>query len=91
MALYKFQCECSTFEDIVPMGTEEAECPKCGGIARRIKEYSTNFKLKGGGWYNDGYTNSVDKELQRELDLNRRIHDKTENTVVEGDKSGRIL
>jgi putative FmdB family regulatory protein len=38
MPMYDFQCSnCSSvFEDILPVGTEQNECPQCGGSAFRI-------------------------------------------------------
>jgi predicted nucleic acid-binding Zn ribbon protein len=31
------------------------ECPRCGGGPIQKMISRTNFSLKGGGWYNEGY------------------------------------
>jgi predicted nucleic acid-binding Zn ribbon protein len=41
-------------EKFVKMGTESIKCPKCNKKAKKIIS-SCTFKLKGGGWYADGY------------------------------------
>jgi len=59
MPVYEFECKCGhVFEDLVPMGTEEAKCPHCKReMARKIMSPCT-FELKGGGWYADGYASA---------------------------------
>jgi putative FmdB family regulatory protein len=51
--LYDYRCpECeAVFELNFPVGKaeQEAECPECGGQAKRAFT-SCNFILKGGGW-----------------------------------------
>lgn len=55
MPVYEFECRCGAVtEDLVPMGTDEIECPVCHEKARKIISRCT-FELKGGGWYADGY------------------------------------
>jgi putative FmdB family regulatory protein len=57
MPMYEFKCPHDDIivEEFAPMGTEEIECPKCKGKAKKIMSACT-FKLKGGGWYADGYS-----------------------------------
>ncbi len=31
-------------------------CPECGSVNVTPKISKSSFKLKGGGWYKDGYT-----------------------------------
>ena len=59
MPVYEFECKCGhIFEDLVPMGTEKAKCPRCQGEkAKKIMSPCT-FELKGGGWYADGYAST---------------------------------
>lgn len=58
MPVYEFQCKCgNVIEDLVKMGTEAVECPKCHESAKRILSLCS-FELKGGGWYADGYGSS---------------------------------
>lgn len=55
MPVYEFECpNGKVTEELVPMGTEEIDCPHCREKARRIISPCT-FTLKGGGWYADGY------------------------------------
>lgn len=57
MPIYEFKCpkDNTITEQFVTMDTEEVECPKCKGIAKKIISACT-FSLKGGGWYADGYS-----------------------------------
>lgn len=58
MPLYEFECPKGTVtERIVPVGTENIECPCCKSKAKKIMSRCT-FELKGGGWYADGYASS---------------------------------
>ncbi len=55
MPFYEFECSCGNVtEEMVKVGTGEIRCPICGGSARKIMSRCT-FRLKGGGWYADGY------------------------------------
>jgi putative FmdB family regulatory protein len=55
MPVYEFKCDQGTVtEKFVKMGTESITCPKCKKKAKKIIS-SCTFKLKGGGWYADGY------------------------------------
>ena len=36
--------------------TQDVECPDCGCLDVTRVVSRTNFSLKGGGWYKDGYT-----------------------------------
>lgn len=61
MPIYEFQCQEGTVtEKMTSINTREIKCPKCGKTARRILSPCT-FKLKGGGWYADGYASSRHK------------------------------
>lgn len=57
MPIYEFKCpkDDTIIEQFVSMDTEEVECPKCKGPAKKIISPCT-FSLKGGGWYADGYS-----------------------------------
>ncbi len=56
MPLYTFECtKCKKItEDLVPIDTKTIRC-ECGHEATKIPSLS-NFHLKGGGWYKDGYS-----------------------------------
>lgn len=59
MPMYEFVCsKCGKkFDDLVPLGTEEILCPKCGGVANKVMS-APSFILKGGGWASDSYSKS---------------------------------
>lgn len=58
MPIYSYACdECEIEWEIEQRITDIATtvCPKGHCKARRMISKSTNFILKGGGWYSDGY------------------------------------
>lgn len=58
MPFYEFQCPEGTItESLVPVGTKQIKCPKCGKRAKKIIS-PCSFKLVGGGWYADGYSSA---------------------------------
>lgn len=58
MPVYEFECPEGTItEKFVPMDTKTIKCPKCSKRAKKIISTCT-FKLKGGGWYADGYSST---------------------------------
>jgi putative FmdB family regulatory protein len=60
MPLYAYQCEkCGHEEEHIQRFSDDpiTECEVCGGPTKRLIT-GTAFKLKGGGWYADGYASS---------------------------------
>jgi putative FmdB family regulatory protein len=56
MPIYEFKCPQGTItERFVPFGTSHIKCPVCRQKAKKIIS-RCSFKLKGGGWYADGYS-----------------------------------
>ena len=60
MPVYEY--ECNGCGKILEMQQRIADpplsaCPECGGEVRKLISMSS-FQLKGGGWYNDGYSAS---------------------------------
>lgn len=60
MPLYDFECsKCGhTFELFIKyQSSTEPACPNCGSGGDALQKLvpSSNFALKGGGWYKDGY------------------------------------
>jgi putative FmdB family regulatory protein len=61
MPIYVFECQkCEhEAEEIISFSDSEkyleTECPKCFTKAYKKRVNSTSFKLKGKGWYKDGY------------------------------------
>lgn len=59
MPVYEFECRCGhVFEELVPMGTRNYQCPQCKNQDARKIISPCAFELKGGGWYADGYASS---------------------------------
>ena len=67
MPLYSYTCEkCEAeFEKILTMHAKYnlktvVPCPECGSEeTRSVISRRTNFSLKGGGWYKDGYSSGT--------------------------------
>ena len=59
MPLYNYVCtECNHVVEeyrAIDQRNYKTDCPKCGGLSRRMLSTKTTFILKGGGWYKDGY------------------------------------
>ena len=62
MPIYEYQCsKCGNIiEKWDTISNNEYTCPKCKNKMKKIISSST-FVLKGGGWYNDGYTKKENK------------------------------
>lgn len=58
MPIREFLCrDCKTkFEHMQIKSDDKARCPKCKGENLSTLISKTSFKLKGGGWYQDGYS-----------------------------------
>jgi len=54
--IYEYECRhCGSFEHSQSIHDRPLErCPKCRRKVQRLIS-ATNFQLKGGGWYSDGY------------------------------------
>lgn len=62
MAIYEYECtECGSTHEHIMMTSDPTErtCPVCGGQSHKVISLS-NFKLKGSGWYKDGYSSQKD-------------------------------
>ena len=57
MPIYEYDCpECGAFEHIQPISARPLrKCPSCGSRVRKLVSPSS-FRLKGSGWYADGYS-----------------------------------
>jgi putative FmdB family regulatory protein len=61
MPIYEYECRgCSTVFEIFQRMAEEPllTCPDCSGPVKKLVSMSS-FKLKGGGWYADGYSSKA--------------------------------
>lgn len=62
MVIYEYRCcKCGEHFEVYQKITEEAftkiHCPKCGCVSPVTRLVgSSGFKLRGCGWYKDGYT-----------------------------------
>ena len=58
MPIFEFECEkCGERKEIIVLNNEFNEiqiCENCKNIMKKVIS-TTNFKLKGKGWYKDGY------------------------------------
>jgi len=55
--IYEFRCtDCDTFTEVLQK--YEDPPPKCEKCTQNLKKTVsiTSFRLKGGGWYKDGYS-----------------------------------
>ena len=61
MPIYEYECqECSKRSEIMQKMDEKApaECPQCGAEKSLTRVISAStFRLKGAGWFRDGYGN----------------------------------
>jgi putative FmdB family regulatory protein len=57
MPIYTFRCKCGYEDDILTdsSDTDLRMCSKCRCGMKRTFSKGSSFKLKGGGWYKDGY------------------------------------
>jgi len=65
MPIYKFKCNCCDYEfTVIRKMSEEGEviCENCSSPLTNKLVARTAFKLKGDGWYKDGYSNKVKNE-----------------------------
>ena len=61
MPIYEYECEsCGEREEHIQAMSDPPmrACSHCGKDALRRVISATNFQLKGGGWYRDGYASS---------------------------------
>ena len=60
MPIYEYECaSCRKVIEIFQRMTEDplTTCPNCSGPVKKLVSMSS-FKLKGGGWYADGYSSA---------------------------------
>jgi putative FmdB family regulatory protein len=62
MPIYEYKCVCCNHELEIEQKISAPplkDCPKCLVSAlKRLIPGDTSFVLKGGGWYNDGYSST---------------------------------
>ena len=64
MPFYEYQCSKCGHEEEVLQKVSDAplkKCPACGKSAMKKLISSTAFRLKGGGWYKDGYSGAKER------------------------------
>lgn len=57
MPIYEYECEgCGGIKEVPQKISDPpfTKCETCGGKLKKIVS-KNNFRLKGGGWYPDGY------------------------------------
>lgn len=57
MPVYEYKCpKCEhKFEELVKHDAPPPACPECGNESTEKQVSISTFKLKGGGWAEDGY------------------------------------
>ncbi|KKN98552.1 hypothetical protein LCGC14_0146640 [marine sediment metagenome] len=68
MARYEYECESGHISEIIQSiaddRPEHIKCHKCGERSKKILSRS-NFELKGGGWYKDGYSSESKQQTPK--------------------------
>jgi putative FmdB family regulatory protein len=66
MPIYEYECKkCGTFEHFQGMSEDPLKrCPECRSKVSRLIS-SSNFQLRGGGWYSDGYDSKSAKSKNK--------------------------
>ena len=71
MPLYTYQCyECMNIQEVmrsVKDRDKSVACDRCMVASERIMDLS-DFQLKGGGWYKDGYNKKKQKPKEEKKD-----------------------
>jgi len=65
MPIYEYKCsKCEhEFEKMCKVNEDnETVCPSCGNETVTKVISLNSFRLKGGGWYKDGYSNAKPKD-----------------------------
>ena len=66
MPIYEYRCKkCGQHVELIQKVGEvpRRKCGKCGGRLEKLVS-RTAFVLKGGGWYNEGYSSSGGKKKE---------------------------
>ena len=66
MPIYEYRCKkCGQHVELIQKVGEVArrKCDKCGGRLEKLVS-RTAFVLKGGGWYNEGYSSGGGKKKE---------------------------
>ncbi|MEX1326447.1 MAG: zinc ribbon domain-containing protein [Desulfobacterales bacterium] len=79
MPIYEFKCPNGDItERMVRPNTHAITCPKCHQKAKKILSLCS-FKLKGSGWYADGYSSTKNKNNKDPAKKSQSQERKTEN------------
>lgn len=90
MPIYEFKCSsCQNISEFLLKISENypTECPNChknGGLEKILS--STNFHLKGGGWFNDAY-NSKSNNKPNSKESSSSSNGKASSTDKKGTSS----
>lgn len=67
MPVYEYECSnCGRVVEVWQSLSDEpmTECPDCAGSLKKLISMSS-FRLKGGGWYADGYASNASSATSR--------------------------
>jgi putative FmdB family regulatory protein len=79
MPIYEYRClSCGdTLEVLQKMGSGKLrKCRKCSGKLERLVS-RTSFMLKGGGWFDSGYSNTASGAGKSDVDTTAATPEKT--------------
>ena len=65
MPFYEYECsDCKFYTEVMQKISDAplTKCPSCGKKALKKLVSAPNFRLKGGGWYADGYGSGSSKK-----------------------------
>ena len=79
MPIYEFKCPNGEItERMTKPNTHAITCPKCHQKAKKILSLCS-FKLKGSGWYADGYSSKKNESNKEPAKGSQSQEKKTEN------------
>lgn len=70
MPVYEYECKaCEKVFEVQQKMSEDpmSECPECNGVVTKIMSMNS-FQLKGGGWYQDGYSSTSGEAKAKDKD-----------------------
>ncbi len=74
MPIYEYECQaCEKIFEVQQRMTEDPlkTCPQCEGELKKLISASS-FRLKGGGWYSDGYSSAANNSGSSEKTVDKK-------------------
>ncbi len=89
MPIYEYRCKScdKVFEVIQQFGAPQLrKCRECSGRLEKLISKSA-FHLKGGGWYDQGYSKASSKSVTKKADSSKKTEKKKSDTKGSGSSS----